>query len=459
MNTEKLETSVSSGRVRLHARRVALSATVLALVVYLLACTVADLVVVDHLYTSIDARLAGRLVSLTHGFPKQLSPGSPGTTAVPSSAGDFDDAPILAWFVPAGATKARRLSANAPLLPVADLRAGEPVNAGFAGRTFRLEGIEIPSGRIVVATSTEEVVSVRSTLLLVEGILAPIILLSLFLAATIIGRRAAAPIERARLRQLEFTADASHELRTPLSVIEAEVGLALSSDRTAPAYRIALERVADESKRLRSIVDDLLWLARLDALPASPPQEPVDVANISRACSERFGTLASHQRLTISFTQSGELAPIVVAPADWLDRLVSVLLDNACRYTNPDGRVEVTVASTENRVTVTVDDSGPGIAEEERQHILLRFHRASTVPGGAGLGLSIANAVVKATGGTLSVATARFGGAHIEVSWPRFRAEDGIDTPSVQDGTQLPSARPFIDDAPSDTPISAPLAK
>lgn len=444
MRTETAGSGDSRGRVRLHARRVALGATLLALVVYLLACSVADLVVVDHLYSSIDARLTGRLVSLTHGIPKQ-SRGSPAPAATPTPNDDFDDAPILAWFVPVGATQARRLSTNAPALPASDLRAGRPVDSGIGGRTFRLEGTAVPSGRIVVATSTEEVASVRSTLLLVEAVLAPIILVSLFLAATIIGRRAAMPIELARLRQLEFTADASHELRTPLSVIEAEVGLALSADRTAAAYRTALERVADESKRLRSIVDDLLWLARLDAIPLSPPQEPVDVANISRSCSERFVTVASRHGLTISATEAGLFAPIIIAPADWLDRLVSVLLDNACRYTNAGGRVEVTVASTEHRVMLTVDDSGPGIAEEEREHIKERFHRASAVAGGAGLGLSIVDAVVKVTGGTWDVATAPLGGARIEVSWTRFRAEDESDVPSVQDDPLLPTDPVFTD--------------
>ncbi len=94
---------------------------------------------------------------------------------------------------------------------------------------------------------------------------------------------------------------------------------------------------------------------------------------------------------------------------------------------------------------LTVDDSGPGIAEEEREHIKERFHRASAVAGGAGLGLSIADAVVKVTGGTWDVATAPLGGARIEVSWTRFRAEDESDVPSVQDDPLLPTDPVFTD--------------
>jgi len=417
--------SAGVARVRREARRVALGATLLALAVYLLACTLADLLVVDHLNGSIDARLAGRLISLTHGLPRHLSPQKSSQTELSTgSGGDLDDAPLLAWFVPAGATRAQPLESDEPILPRSALHVGRPTTAVVDGRTFRLDGTVIRTGRLVVATSTREAMSVRNTLFVIEGALAPILLLALFVAASIIGRRAATPIEQARLRQLEFTADASHELRTPLSVIEAEIGLALSTQRSATGYRSALERVAGESRRLRSIVDDLLWLARLDAMPDNPPHEAVDVVSLATVCADRFRALAQRDGLTISTAEEGSLPAIILAPADWLDRLVSVLLDNACRYAGVGGLIDVTVSRTEDRVTLTVDDNGPGIPEEQRDEIMERFHRASDVPGGAGLGLPIANAVVRATDGEWSITTAPNGGARIQASWPRFRSDD-----------------------------------
>jgi signal transduction histidine kinase len=412
-------TAVSRGGVRLHARRVALGATVIALVICLLACAIADFMVVDRLNGSINVRLATRLVALTHEVPQ------------PGGAVKMIDNPRnVAWFVPSGATSAQRLVADAPALPSSDLGVSRLVDAEVAGRNLRLDGAALRGGRIVVATSTQEVANVRNTLFIIEGILAPVLLLALFLAASIIGRRAATPIERARLRQLEFTADASHELRTPLSVIEAEIGLALSTKRSALSYREALERVAGESKRLRSIVEDLLWLARLDSLPEAPPNEAVDLASIVKACADRFSALALREELAISVAEVGSFPALVLAPADWLDRLVSVLLDNACRYTGVGGRIELAVATSDDRVTITVDDNGPGIAENERERIMQRFHRASTVPGGAGLGLSIANAVVRATNGEWTLGRATLGGARIQASWPRFRADDGSDLPA-----------------------------
>ena len=439
--TSRADVATSTRQVRVHARRVALGATLFALVAYVLAATIADLVVVDHLKGSIDARLAGRLALLVRG-PAPQSSENHAETQLARVSGDLDDAPILAWFVAKGSRRVLKLDVDAPVLPQSELSVSAPTTAHFGGRSFRLEGATIRSGRLIVGTSAQQVGGVLSTLIIIEGALAPLVLLILFIAASIIGRRAATPIERARLHQLEFTADASHELRTPLSVIEAEVGLALSSDRSAPAYRTALERIAGESKRLRNIVDDLLWLARLDALPVVPSHEPVDVSSIVKGCTERFHAVATQKDLALAVAETGSLPPIIVAPADWLDRLVSVLLDNACRYTNEGGRVDVAVAATDDWVTLTVDDSGPGIAEDEREHIVQRFHRASALPGGAGLGLAIANAVVQATDGELILATAPIGGARIEISWPRFRAEDESDQSPERRDELVPSARP-----------------
>ncbi len=407
-----------------HARDVALRATLLALVVYLVACAVADVVVIGHLGGSVDARLSGRLSALVKSAAGRTAAGRLGPFPATTQTGardDLDDAPVFSWWVPTGSSAALALSAGAPELPRPLFGVSGTSGATIAGRPFRLAGAGVSGGRVVVATSVEQLSSVRSTLLVAEGAVLPFVLLTFFLVATVIGRRAAAPVERARQQQLDFTADASHELRTPLSVIEAEVGLALSTERSRDDYRASLERVANESRRLRGIVDDLLWLARLDTVPSAPAEEPVDLGALVGACVGRFAPIARQRSITLS--SSGAPDAVVRAPAEWLDRLVSVLLDNACRYTGSGGRVEVTVASSATRATLTVDDSGPGIAEEDRDDVLRRFHRASPSPGGAGLGLSIADTVVRATRGRWEIGAAPAGGARMQVSWLRLNPE------------------------------------
>jgi len=125
-------------------------------------------------------------------------------------------------------------------------------------------------------------------------------LLVVFLGAFAIGRRVAAPIEQARQRQMDFTANASHELRTPLAVIQAQTSLALTHPRDADWYQRAFARVNEESKRMRVMVDDLLWLARFEAMPPNKT-EPVDVAIMARQAADRFAAIAEarHQRLSV----------------------------------------------------------------------------------------------------------------------------------------------------------------
>ncbi len=411
------------------ARRVALGATLVVLVVYLLAGVVADVVVLRRAGQAVDARLVDRLAELASSTghdeplpeigPSRLLPaiGRPGDD-------DIDEAPVFGWSLARGSRTPVALDAGAPALPRAAAERQGLVVVSLAGHPFRLLGETTSTGRIVAATSEQQLSSLRSTLLATEAALLPFVLLTFFVVAYVIGRRSALPVERARQRQLEFTADASHELRTPLSVIEAEVGLALSVERDAPDYRVALGRIATESRRLRTIVEDLLWLARLDALPAPAHSEPVDLAVIAESCVERFAAVARQRGIELRTAADLEDA-IVSAPAEWLDRLASVLVDNACRYCSPGGRVEVGVRLLDGRPTLTVDDSGPGIAEHERERIFQRFHRASFSTAGAGLGLAIADTVVRATGGSWEVGTSPAGGARLRVSWPKGAGTTG----------------------------------
>ena len=425
MNRSSIGGDATVRLARLNVRRVAIGATGFALAIYVLACAVADLAVVRHFNSVTDARLSARLADAIQVLPKK-GPTGPVGSYRPDNSGDLDDAPIVLWWTPRGSHRSIALDTNAPALPAGAAAISRPTNLTIGSRDLRVVAVTVSGGRLTAGTSAAETHSALSTLLIIEGALAPIVLASLYLSAWVIGRRATAPIEQARQRQLEFTADASHELRTPLSVIEAEVGLALNSQRSASSYRTSLFRVSEESKRLRNIVEDLLWLARVDALPKVPTDDEVDLDSLVEVCAQRFFALAAQREIEISVHTSGSRA-VVVAPPEWLDRLISVLFDNACRYSNEGGHIDATVTAVGDRVRVTVDDSGSGIRHEARTQIFERFHRASTVPGGAGLGLAIADAVVKATEGVWEITDSPAGGARIGVSWPRVRSSS-VDT-------------------------------
>ncbi|MGA2123262.1 MAG: HAMP domain-containing sensor histidine kinase [Acidimicrobiales bacterium] len=420
-------TGATTNELRANARRVALRATLVALVGGVLICAIADIVAVQRVSRSLDAALSRRITALeTQSSPSLATFVSDYRDASPGEVPDFDASTFLEWIVPSGSSTTLRLNDGTPALPVGDRTLSHLQSATIEGRPYLLEGSAMSGAHLIVGESTADDGDVLSTLLVVQSILAPLALLALYLVATTIGRRAAAPIDRARRRQLDFAADASHELRTPLSVIQAEVSLALSATRSADQYRDALERVSAETGRLRKIVDNLLWLARLDSIPEGSEHELVDVAIIAANCVDRFGAVAASRHITLAMVRGGSFEPLVMAPAEWLDELVSVLLDNATRYARDGGRVEIHVETFDHRVSVSVEDDGPGFGEGAHERLLERFHRASTEPGGAGLGLAIAGAVVSATKGEIQLATSGLGGARVVISWPRRRIESAL---------------------------------
>ena len=381
----------------------ALGATAIVGAVAVVLALAANLVIVRHLDQTIDSRLSGRLVSASHGSIDPLA-----TVTTSPDGGDLDDAPSFVWLVhPDGTPTA--LVAGSPALP--DRRwTTDPVQLTVDGSLFRFDATPTRDGWLVAGESVLKVSQVRDELLIAEAVLGALLLLVTFAGSFVVGLRASAPIEQVRRRQAEFTADASHELRTPLSVIEAEVDLALSRERDAASYQDTLRRVSSESGRLRSIVEDLLWLARADG---RPPEEQadhvVDVAAVGEACLSRFRAVADAASVTLTGRIDRGTPLPIRADTDSVDRLVSVLLDNACRYAGAGGSVELGVVSRGGRVVLTVDDSGPGIPEDHRHLVFDRFHRADDMPGGTGLGLAIADAVVRNSGGAWSVGSVTVG--------------------------------------------------
>jgi two-component system, OmpR family, sensor histidine kinase CiaH len=396
--------------------RVALAATGVVAVAYLVIAAAVVFLVTQNLTAQIDDRLTR---SLSH-VPHEPFPGGGGFEPPPS---DRPFGPTtLVWTIKSDGTVVA--GTDIPALPAEYQAVTSPQTVTIDGTEMRIAGASAggpqTGDHVVVGQTLDTVNEAQSTVIRAELIIGPILLVIVFLGSIAIGRRVAAPIERARQRQLEFTADASHELRTPLAVIEANTSLALAQDRSAEWYRAAFVRVDGESRRMRRLVEDLLWLARFDAAQAPPSTEPVDLGLLARRTADRFGAVAETRRLTIDVHTPEGI--VVAAPPDWVDRLLGVLLDNACKYSPEGGTVSVDVAAGGGRVRLTVDDAGPGIPEADRALIFDRFHRATEVESGAGLGLAIADAIVRATGGRWQVATSPAGGARMSVSWPQGSA-------------------------------------
>jgi two-component system OmpR family sensor kinase len=211
----------------------------------------------------------------------------------------------------------------------------------------------------------------------------------------------------ARLRR--FVADASHELRTPLAGIRAYAELALRSTETVPAeVSHALDRVESEAVRMGRLVDDLLLLARLDA--GRPlEQEDVDLSRLAIEVTSDARVAGPDHKWSLDLPQE----PLVVRGDEHrLHQVVANLLSNARTHTPAGTSVVVRLTGdpqTDELVLLSVSDDGPGIPEELQANVFERFVRAddsrSRAVGSTGLGLSIAHAVVKAHGGSLTLAS------------------------------------------------------
>lgn len=205
-------------------------------------------------------------------------------------------------------------------------------------------------------------------------------------------------------RITEFTADASHELRTPVSVIQTTAELMQSRPRTLEEHVAGWKQVSNETERTARLITDLLTLARADAGQAAFTFEAVDITGVTQSAVNEMQVLAEDKGLSLVGPMS--VAAQVRGDSDALQRLISILLDNAIKYTNAPGKVRIEVRSG-RQVEIVVSDTGLGIQTNELPMIFERFYRISKdrsrKTGGTGLGLAIAKWIAEQHGGQIDV--------------------------------------------------------
>lgn len=206
-------------------------------------------------------------------------------------------------------------------------------------------------------------------------------------------------------QQRRFAADASHELRTPLAAIIGQIDVATERTRDAESYRGTLLNVRDQTQRLARLSSDLLFLARSDTQSQPALAEPIDLCDLLPAIVAQVQPLAQARGQTISLAPAGALH--LRGNEDDLIRLFLNLLDNAIRYTPEGGRISISCRQQRDSLSVSVSDTGPGIAPEHLPFVFERFFRAdrarNRAHGGSGLGLAIAQTIAQAHGGRITV--------------------------------------------------------
>ncbi len=257
-----------------------------------------------------------------------------------------------------------------------------------------------------------------AVLLLLSG------LLGLFLSGVgslFLAHRALVPIRRAFSRQRQFTADASHELRTPLALIRANAEmLGRSSAKLHPEDAELVDDIIRETDHLNRLVGDLLTLARADSEQLQIARKPVDLRALVNDVHEDLSHIADSQGISSEMMLDG---PVTIQGDEGrLRQLLLILLDNALKYTDPGGRVDMSLTHEDHHARLVVSDTGIGIPANDLPRVFERFYRVDRAreheSGGTGLGLSIARWIVQAHGGTIKAESEQGQGTKMLIELP-----------------------------------------
>lgn len=221
-------------------------------------------------------------------------------------------------------------------------------------------------------------------------------------------------LERSLASQRHFVSDAAHQLRTPIAALQAQLELAMRE--ADPHNRLQLEGILKAARRLSHLVDQLLALARAE--PSQAHAYPaIALETVVCAVAETWLPLAIEKGIDLGF----DLAPIQVnGNSLLLQEMLANLVDNALHHTPAGGSVTVSCGRDGGKTWLAVEDSGPGVAEEESEKVFERFYQSpGSLSDGCGLGLAIVLQIVRQHGGSARIERSpALGGALVRVSLP-----------------------------------------
>ena len=295
------------------------------------------------------------------------------------------------------------------------------------GHTLRLyaERFTLASGVPMVAVAVADKIELEdryASLIATFGAAAAAALLLVVAGGWFLVRKSTAPVERTIEHMRRFMADAAHELRTPLTVVRSRADVALQQPRSPAEYEEALQGIERESRRLGSIVDDLLILARADAGERPIVRQRVYLDDLTLDAAGAARIVAQAKGVSLEVDEFDE-APVDGDPT-LLRQLVMILLDNAVKFTGHGGKVRVRVGAPSEHPTLVVEDTGMGIAPDQLPHVFERFYRGDPARSrqvndhgtqGAGLGLSIAKWIADAHDAEIALASEPGAGTRVSV--------------------------------------------
>lgn len=227
-------------------------------------------------------------------------------------------------------------------------------------------------------------------------------LLAVLLLLVVLSGRIVKPFSENYEKQKQFITDAGHELKTPLTIIDADAEV-LEMDIGENEW---LHDIKNQTSRLTRLTNNLILLSRMEEQPQTEKIE-FPVSDVAEETLENFRALAKTQNKTIS----GEIEPMLSMTGDEkaIQQLISILMDNAVKYSDAGGKIELSLKKQKNTIQLSVYNTTEAISKEDLTHLFDRFYRAdksrNSGTGGYGLGLSIAWAIVNAHKGKITASS------------------------------------------------------
>lgn len=238
-------------------------------------------------------------------------------------------------------------------------------------------------------------------LLITFGIIGSVMLFVLFGVSYHFANRAIHPIEVNWEKQRQFIADASHELKTPLAIINANADALLTAgEETVVGQKKWIDYIRSEVGRMGKLVNDMLYLARVEDAPEA--QAPSDISTTVLDVVASMEAVIFEKGIILK--QSVEPGIIVKGDGEKLRQAVLILLDNAVKYTNENGNIDVTLKRLKGQAIFSVRNTGEGIPPDKLPQVFDRFYRCDPARqgnGGYGLGLTIAKAIIERSSGRI----------------------------------------------------------
>jgi len=259
---------------------------------------------------------------------------------------------------------------------------------------------EIYQIRFVDITESVRTLQTLAFTLCVIGVL---LLIFFFFFSLFFSRRAIAPLDEVLEKQRQFVADASHELKTPVSIIKANCSaLYANEEDTIASQKEWLDSIVTGADRMTSLIQGLIALAKIEGTDNEIIKSEISLGKEIDESLDMLDLMIREKTLTVEISHSDDT---IWSDIDRVRQVLGIVLDNAIKYSNDGGMIRISITPEKKWSCLSVSNTGEGIPKEDLEKIFNRFYRAEgarTSDGSHGLGLSIAQAVMRQLGGTIT---------------------------------------------------------